>query len=65
MFVSRFSFGVFFLGAYSDSAGLEVIRKDIAKFIENRDGYPTDYKDVYLTSGASEGIRVRFYLDIL
>ncbi|XP_031565137.1 alanine aminotransferase 2-like isoform X2 [Actinia tenebrosa] len=49
--------GGFSMGAYSDSAGLEVIRKDVAKFIENRDGYPANYKDIYLTSGASEGIR--------
>ncbi|KAK3755937.1 hypothetical protein QZH41_020473 [Actinostola sp. cb2023] len=47
----------FSMGAYSDSAGLELIRQDVAKFIEERDGYPADANDLYLTSGASEGIR--------
>lgn len=28
------------LGAYSDSRGLPGIRKEVAEFIERRDGYP-------------------------
>lgn len=48
------------LGAYSDSQGLEGIRNNVAKFISERDGgYASDPSHIYLTSGASEGIRVR------
>ncbi|XP_020901579.1 alanine aminotransferase 2 isoform X2 [Exaiptasia diaphana] len=55
----RFLYGTrgFSMGAYSDSAGVEVIRQDVAKYIEERDGYPADINNIYLTSGASEGIR--------
>lgn len=47
------------LGAYSDSQGLEGIRINVAKYISDRDGYDADPGHIYLTSGASEGIRVR------
>lgn len=47
------------LGAYSDSQGLEGIRINVAKYISDRDGYAADPSHIYLTSGASEGIRVR------
>jgi len=33
-------------------------RKDVAEFIEKRDGFPADYENIYLTNGASDGIRV-------
>lgn len=45
------------MGAYSDSQGLEDIRKNVVKYIGERDGYPSDPSHIYLTSGASEGIR--------
>jgi len=45
------------IGAYSDSAGVEVIRRDIAKYIEARDGHPCDYTNVFLSTGASDGIK--------
>lgn len=45
-------------GAYTGSVGVVEFRKDVAKFIEERDGYPADYKNIYLTNGASDGIRV-------
>lgn len=45
------------LGAYSASQGIEVIRNDIAKYIENRDGgIKSDPNDIYLCTGASDGI---------
>ncbi|KAG0481848.1 hypothetical protein HPP92_009932 [Vanilla planifolia] len=44
------------LGAYSDSRGLPGIRKEIAEFIEKRDGYPSDPELIFLTGGASKGI---------
>ncbi|KAL6186445.1 hypothetical protein ACLB2K_042565 [Fragaria x ananassa] len=44
------------LGAYSDSRGIPAIRKEVAEFIEKRDGYPSDPELIYLTDGASKGV---------
>lgn len=44
------------LGAYSDSRGLPGVRKEIAEFIERRDGYPSDPELIFLTDGASKGV---------
>ncbi|XP_064640800.1 alanine aminotransferase 1-like isoform X2 [Lineus longissimus] len=45
------------LGAYSNSLGIEVIRRDIAQYIAERDGHPCDYQNVFLCTGASDGIK--------
>eukprot|EP00931_Biecheleriopsis_adriatica_P040395 TRINITY_DN23158_c0_g1_i1.p1 TRINITY_DN23158_c0_g1~~TRINITY_DN23158_c0_g1_i1.p1 ORF type:complete len:510 (-),score=96.62 TRINITY_DN23158_c0_g1_i1:59-1588(-) len=45
------------VGAYTDSSGLMPIRKQIAKFIEKRDGFPADPTSISLTTGASEGVK--------
>ncbi|XP_033117201.1 alanine aminotransferase 1-like [Anneissia japonica] len=46
------------VGSYSESAGLEVVRKDAAAYIEKRDGgIPSNPKNILLSAGASEGIR--------
>lgn len=45
------------IGSYSDSTGVEVVRKDVANYIEKRDGYPTNHLNIMLCAGASEGIR--------
>lgn len=37
---------------------MEYIRKEIANFIFKRDGYESDYKKIYLTDGASSGIKI-------
>ncbi|GMH20743.1 hypothetical protein Nepgr_022585 [Nepenthes gracilis] len=44
------------LGAYTDSRGIHGIRKEVAEFIERRDGYPSNPELIYLTCGASDGI---------
>lgn len=44
------------LGAYSDSRGLPGIRKEVADFIERRDGYPSNPDHIFLTDGASKGV---------
>ncbi|KAG1347423.1 putative Elongation factor 1-gamma 2 [Cocos nucifera] len=44
------------LGAYSDSRGLPGIRKEVADFMERRDGYPSDPELIFLTDGASKGV---------
>lgn len=46
------------VGSYTDSAGLEAVRKQVAEFITQRDGgVPCDWHNVYLTAGASPGIK--------
>ncbi|GAB1610374.1 alanine aminotransferase 1-like [Argonauta hians] len=45
------------VGAYSDSAGVQVVREDIAEFISKRDGHPANYQDIFLSTGASDGIK--------
>ncbi|KAM8720068.1 hypothetical protein ACLKA7_006166 [Drosophila subpalustris] len=46
------------MGSYTDSAGLEYVRHQVASFIEERDGgVPCDWQNVYLTGGASPGIK--------
>jgi hypothetical protein len=44
------------VGAYSASNGLAYVRKAVARFIEERDGFSSNPDQIYLTNGASEGI---------
>uniref|UniRef100_G3PYX0 Alanine aminotransferase 1 n=1 Tax=Gasterosteus aculeatus aculeatus TaxID=481459 RepID=G3PYX0_GASAC len=45
------------MGSYSASQGIDAVRQDVARYIERRDGGgPCDPDDVYLTTGASDGI---------
>ncbi|PKY03175.1 PLP-dependent transferase [Aspergillus campestris IBT 28561] len=44
------------VGAYSHSQGAPIIRKSVANFIEERDGFPANPHDLYLTAGASSGV---------
>lgn len=47
------------VGSYSESAGIECIRKHVAQYIQERDGgIPCDYNNVILSNGASDGIKV-------
>lgn len=44
-------------GAYSDSKGVAAVRRDVADFVERRDGLGgVDPDAVFLTNGASQGI---------
>ncbi|XP_077291600.1 alanine aminotransferase 1-like isoform X2 [Arctopsyche grandis] len=46
------------VGSYTDSPGIEVIRKHVAEYIERRDGgIPADWQNVILSAGASDGIK--------
>lgn len=45
------------IGAYSESTGIRIIREDIAKYIEQRDGIPSNFLNVFLSSGASSSIK--------
>lgn len=44
------------VGAYSHSQGAPAIRDSVAKFIEQRDGFPANPQDMYLCGGASSGV---------
>jgi len=44
------------IGAYSHSQGVPFIRKSVASFIEERDGYPSNPNHIFLTAGASPGV---------
>lgn len=50
------------IGAYSASQGVPAIRQSVAKFIEQRDGFPADPKDIYLTAGASSGVNTLMHV---
>ena len=53
------------MGAYTgNSKGFEFVRKAVAKFIEERDGpaVKANVNNIYLTNGASEGVRQVFKL---
>ena len=46
-------------GSYSASQGVNCIREDVAAYITRRDGgVPADPDNIYLTTGASDGISV-------
>ena len=41
------------VGAYTDSRGAPVLREEICKGIERRDGYPAHPNDIFMTDGAT------------
>lgn len=45
------------VGAYSESQGIVSVREEVARFLEERDGYPASPADIFLTNGASEGVK--------
>ena len=45
-------------GAYSGSQGILQFRRDVAKFIEKRDGHPAYSGNIFLTNGASSAIEL-------
>lgn len=46
------------IGAYSESQGFDIVRSQVASFIEERDGVATDKSDIFLTDGASKGVQM-------
>lgn len=43
----------FNVGAYSESRGTPFLRKNVIKYLENRDGVKVDMDDVYMANGAA------------
>ncbi|KAI9691177.1 MAG: hypothetical protein M1822_008797 [Bathelium mastoideum] len=54
--------GVKSVGAYSQSHGAPIIRQSVARFIEERDGYPADFNSIYLSAGASSGVNTLMHI---
>ncbi|XP_072458852.1 alanine aminotransferase 1-like isoform X3 [Notamacropus eugenii] len=51
-------------GSYSASAGIQMIREDVARYIEHRDGGITsDPENIFLSTGATSAIMINYYLD--
>lgn len=46
------------IGCYSDSVGLAIVRKHVAKYIEDRDGYPSNPNNLIVTNGASSSVKL-------
>lgn len=44
-------------GAYAESQGIRQVRENCAKFIEKRDGFPSNPNHIFITNGASDGIK--------
>lgn len=46
------------IGSYSDSCGVEIIRKHVANYIQERDGgVECDWQNVFLSTGASQCVK--------
>jgi len=45
-------------GAYSHSQGVEVVRQEVAQYIQDRDGFPSNPDDIFLTDGASPAVKM-------
>nr|BBA45755.1 alanine aminotransferase [Pachyrhynchus infernalis] len=45
------------VGSYTDSPGIEIIRRHVADYIETRDGIPADWQNIIIGSGATDVIR--------
>ncbi|EEB08970.1 alanine aminotransferase [Schizosaccharomyces japonicus yFS275] len=50
------------IGAYSSSQGVPLVRRDVARFIEERDGFPSDPNHIFLTTGATQAVRMMINL---
>jgi len=45
------------LGAYTHSKGFLSVRREVAHFLEERDGYPADPEEIFLSDGASSSVK--------
>lgn len=46
------------IGAYTESQGILAVREEVCEFLNERDGYAANPSDIFLTNGASEGVRL-------
>jgi alanine transaminase len=45
-------------GVYTHSQGVRIVRDEVAAATERRDGFPCDASDLFLTEGASAGVKI-------
>lgn len=45
-------------GAYTNSQGIAAVREEVCDFIERRDGYEASSSNVFITDGASMGVKL-------
>lgn len=45
-------------GSYTDSPGIEIVRRHVAEFIQRRDEIATHFDNIILSDGASNAIKV-------
>lgn len=46
------------VGAYSESQGILAVREEVSQFLLERDGYESNPNEIFLTNGASDGVRL-------
>ncbi|VDQ11889.1 unnamed protein product [Trichobilharzia regenti] len=46
------------VGVYSQSTGVQIVREDVANYIECRDQLEANPEDIFLSTGASEAVKV-------
>lgn len=46
------------VGAYTESQGIGAVRDEVCQFLLERDGFKADPNNIFLTNGASEGVRL-------
>ncbi|TDH64998.1 uncharacterized protein CCR75_006054 [Bremia lactucae] len=52
-------------GAYGHSKGSAIVREEVARFLQRRDGHAADTEDIYLTDGASPAVQNSLQMLIL
>lgn len=45
------------VGSYAMPGGIDAVKKSVAAFLTERDGIPSNYEDVFITTGSSEAIK--------
>lgn len=53
----KYSRGIMGLGAYTESQGIPAVREEVAQSLFERDGFKSDPENIFLTNGASDGVR--------
>jgi alanine transaminase len=54
-----------FVGSYTDSPGIEIIRRHVTQYIERRDGISSDWQNIILSAGASDSIKVIVFEELI
>ena len=49
---------ILYIGSYTDTTGLRIVREHVAQFITKRDDYTADPDSIFLTSGGASAIKV-------